>query len=120
MHFRIRKHVVQFVRTTYDAERKKPRAQVVGSMPATSQVVPAALLALITADERLEAEAWIAHGQRTLLLRDELAARSLAETLAAANRWFARQDRLSDTAWISGSILPELQTLRKQLARLLG
>ena len=73
----------------------------------------------LTAEEYVQACAWIEHEQRTTGLREELAARTLAETLAAANRWFQRQENLAELDWITGSILPELQLLRKTIKRVI-
>jgi hypothetical protein len=119
VHFRIRKNVVQCVRTTYDGQRKKPHAEVVGSIPLGRPVITPELREKLSEHELLQAMNWVEREQRTTLLREELAARTLAETLQAANRWFARQDDLADYEWISGSILPELQALRKTLKRAL-
>lgn len=119
MHFRIRKNVIQFVRTTYDAERKGPRARVVGRIPLARPEIPPELRRRLTDEELAQATQWIEHEQRTAALREELAARTLADTLAAANRWFQRQEKLEELDWISGSILPEIQALRKTIKRVL-
>lgn len=119
MHFRIRKNVIQFVRTSYDAQSKRPRAQVVGRIPLVRPVIPTELRKQLTDEEYQQAILWIEHEQRTAALREELAARTLADTLASANRWFQRQQNLEEFEWISGSILPEIQALRKTIKRAL-
>ncbi len=119
MHFRVRKNVVQFIRTTYDPELKRPKAAVVGRVPLENPVISKELHAELTEEEYDQACAWIEHEQRTTGLREELAARTLAETLAAANRWFQRQENLSEMDWITGSILPELHLLRKTIKRVI-
>ncbi len=119
MHFRIRKNVVQFIRTTYDPELKRPKAAVVGRIPLENPIISNELRDELTVEEYVQACAWIEHEQRTTGLREELAARTLSETLAAANRWFQRQENLSELDWITGSILPELQALRKTIKRVI-
>jgi hypothetical protein len=119
MHFRIRKNVVQLVRTRYDPATKGPRAEIVGRVPLDAGEVPTELRAKLTDEERQQADDWFGHNQRTLLLREEMAARTLAETLAAANRWFLRQDDLEQHRWIADGILPELASLRKTIKRVL-
>ena len=119
VHFRVRSNVVQFVRTTYDPDSKKPKAQVVGRVPKGAANIPDSLRKLLTEREVSEAEAWLLREQRTIALREELAARTLAESLAAANRWFSKQDNLAEHEWILSSILPEMQTLRKTIKRAL-
>ena len=119
MHFRIRKNVVQFIRTTYDPELKRPKAAVIGRIPLGNPIISKDLRAKLTEEEYVQACAWIEHEQRTTGLREELAARTLAETLAAANRWFQRQENLSEMDWITGSILPELHLLRKTIKRVI-
>lgn len=119
MHFRIRKNVVQLVRTHYDPASKGPRAEIVGRVPLDVLEFPAELRAKLTDEEIEQARAWLEHNQRTVLLREEMAARTLAETLAAANRWFLRQDNIGQYSWISDNILPQLAALRKTIKRVL-
>ena len=59
MHFRLRKNVVQLVRTLYNPDTKKPRAVVVGSMLLKQPSVSAELRSKLTEDEVAEAEEWI-------------------------------------------------------------
>lgn len=115
MHFRYRKNVVQLIRTTYNPETKKPKADVVGRLSMSEPVVTPELRAALTAEEVAEVEAWIKHQHRTALLREELAALTLAESLALANRWFARQGDSAEAGLAAVALLPELQTLRKTL-----
>jgi len=119
VHFRLRQNVAQCVRTVYDEARKKPRAEVVGTIPLSNPLISDELRAKLTVEELREAQAWVECEHRSALLREELAALTLGETLRAANRWFARQENLSDFQWVSGSIIPELQALRKTLKRAL-
>ncbi|MGR8936052.1 MAG: hypothetical protein ACU837_16990 [Gammaproteobacteria bacterium] len=122
MHFRTRKNVVQLVRTIYDQANKKPKAVVVGSIPLDNPVISDELRKKLTGEEIAAAETWINYYHRAALLRDELAALTLAETLRSANRWFARQGESEQACIAVAEMLPELQALRKTLksSHLLG
>lgn len=118
MHFRTRKNVIQFVRTTYNRETKKPQAVVVGSIPSGNAVIGDELRSKLSEEEIIQAETWIKQQHHTTLLREELAALTLAETLMLANNWFTRQGD-TDAAHIAVvDILPALQLLRKSLNKL--
>ncbi len=56
MHFRVRLNSVQLVRTNYDAEKKRGRYEVIGSIPQRALVLPEALAARLTPEERHEFE----------------------------------------------------------------
>jgi len=115
MHFRLRKNVVQLVRTLYNPDTKKPRAVVVGSMLLKQPKVSAELRSKLTADEIAESEEWIQGQFRTDSLKEELAALMLSESISAANRWFSRNaDNPAATA-IALELLPAFKTLRKTL-----
>jgi hypothetical protein len=119
VHFRIRKNVVQLVRTRYNPASKGPRAEIIGRVPLNVLQLPEELRERLTEEECEQARGWFEHNQRTVMLREEMAARTLAETLAAANRWFLRQEDLGQYSWISDNILPELTALRKTIKRVL-
>lgn len=115
MHFRVRKNVVQLIRTTYDNADKKAKATVMGTMLLDRPEITDALRAVLTEAEVKEAEAWIEGQYHTATLREELAALTLADTLSAANRWFARQGDSSAASTALASFLPEWHSLRKTL-----
>lgn len=115
MHFRVRRNVVQLVRTTYDPEAKRPKAQVVGRIPMADPMLSDELRGLLTTEEIAEAEAWIALEFRKVLLREELAALSLAESLEQAHAWFQRQGGAPLAAEMAAAVLPNLTALRKTL-----
>ena len=115
MHFRLRKNVVQLVRTSYNLVTKKPRAVVVGRMPLNQPKLSTELKRKLTEDEIAEAEEWIEGQFRMNSLKEELAALTLPETISAANRWFSRNaDNPAATA-IALQLLPAFKTLRKML-----
>jgi len=114
MHFRLRKNVVQLVRTTYNNKTKKPQTEVIGRLSLIKPVITDELHERLSLSEIAETEASISNQYKMTTLREELAALTLAETLSMANRWFLKQ-RNSETAAAAANLLPELQSLRKTL-----
>ena len=115
MHFRLRKNVVQLVRTLYNPDTKKPRAVVVGSMLLKQPNVSAELRSKLTEDEVAEAEEWIDGQFRMNSLKEELAALTLPESISAANNWFSRNTDNPAATAIALQLLPAFKTLRKTL-----
>ena len=115
MHFRIRKNVVQLVRTTYNSETKKPKAEVVGRIPLNEPAITDELRKKLSAAEAAEAEFWITNQHRMTSIREELAALTLGETLNMANRWLTRQGDTETASAAAAAFLPELQALRRTL-----
>ncbi len=113
MHFRLRKNVVQLVRTLYNPDTKKPRAVVVGRMPLKQPKVSPELRSKLTEDEIVEAEGWIEGQFRLNSLKEELAALTLPESISAANRWFSRNTDNPAAMAIALQLLPAFKTLRK-------
>ena len=117
MHFRLRKNVVQLVRTSYNPETKRPRTVVVGRMPLTHPKLSPELKSSLTEDEIVETEEWIQGQFRMNSLRDELAARTLPESISAAHRWLSNNADNQAAAAIMPQLLPALQALRKMLRK---
>jgi hypothetical protein len=115
MHFRLRKNVVQLVRTSYNPLTKKPRTKVVGSMQLKQPELSKELKSKLTEDEIAEVEEWINGQFRTNSLKEELAALTLAESIATANRWLSRNADNPAAAAIALQVLPEFKALRKIL-----
>jgi hypothetical protein len=115
MHFRTRRNVVQLVRTTYDQVGKKPKATVVGRLRLDQPELTPELRAALNAQELSETQAWLEGNYRTQMLREELAALTLPETLAMANSWFARNRQSPAAAAAASTLLPNLQALRRTL-----
>ncbi len=118
MHFRTRKNVIQFVRTVYEQKTKKPKATVVGNIPLGKAVIGDELRSKLTDEEIIQAESWIKQHHHTTLLKEELAALTLADTLTMANNWFTRQGDIEAAQIAAADILPALQKLRKTLNKL--
>lgn len=115
MHFRLRKHIVQLVRTSYDPERKKPKAEVIGRMPLSRPKLTRELKRKLTEDEIAEAQEWIDGQYRLNSLKEELAALTLSDSISAANRWFSRNTDTPVATAIALQVLPEFKALRKIL-----
>lgn len=115
MHFRLRKNVVQLIRTIYDPDTKKPRTSVVGRMPLSEPKLSSELKSKLTNAEIEEAENWINDQYRLNSLKEELAARTLSDTISAANRWFSRNPDSPAAAALALQLLPEFKALRKIL-----
>jgi len=115
MHFRVRKNVIQLVRTTYDGSTKKPRAAVVGRMPLDNPALTAELTARLSEAEIAETQTWIGSQHRVAVAREELAALTLAETLELANRWYLRNGDAAVASAAAAQLLPQWQALRKTL-----
>lgn len=117
MHFRLRKNIVQLVRTSYDRATKKPRATVIGRMPLRQPALTPELKRKLTETEIAEVEAWIEGHHRMNSLKEELAALTLPESISLANLWFARNADNPAAAAIIPQLLPALQSLRKTLRK---
>ena len=117
MHFRLRKNVVQLIRTSYDPGTKKPKTAVVGRMPLNQPMLSPELKSELTEAEIAEAEEWIDGQYRLNSLKEELAALTLPESISAAHRWFSRNADNPAAAAIIPQLLPALQGLRRTLRR---
>ncbi len=115
MHFRLRRNIVQLVRTLYDPATKKPKAMVVGRMPLRDPEVTPELKRKLTDAEIAEAEAWIDVHHRMNSLKEELAALTLPESIALASRWFSRNADSPTAAAVIPQLQTALQSLRKTL-----
>jgi len=117
MHFRLRKNVVQLIRTSYDSDRKKPKTTVVGRMPLSQPKLSPELKSKMTEAEIAETREWIDGQHRMNSLKEELAARTLPESIAAAHRWFSQNADNPAAAAIIPQLLPKLQALRRMLRK---
>ena len=117
MHFRLRKNVVQLVRTSYNPDSKRPKTTVVGRMPLSQPKLSPELKGKLTEAEIVETEEWIEGHYRLNSLKEELAALTLPESISAAHRWFSRNADNPAAAAIIPQLLPALQALRKMLRK---
>jgi hypothetical protein len=117
VHFRVRKNVIQLIRTTYDATKKKGVGTTVGAVSITDPVLGDALRQAMTTDEVNEFEAWVATQHRCELLRSELAALELPVSMDEAEKWFAQQGNSPEARNVAAAIVFRWQTFRKRLAK---
>jgi hypothetical protein len=117
MHFRLRRNVVQLIRTLYDPATKKPKAVVIGRMPLRDPEVTPELKRMLTDAEIAEAEAWIDVNHRLNSLKEEFAALTLPESISLAIRWFSRNADSPAALTLMPQLLPEFQALRKMLRK---
>lgn len=115
MHFRVRKNVVQLVRTNYERASGRPRAEVVGRVSLSEPTLGPELVALLTADELREFDAWVSIQHRSMRAREEYAALTLAETLEMAERWFARADETPLAVSLASRLAPQWKSLKRTL-----
>jgi hypothetical protein len=118
VHFRIRQHVVQLIRTSYDPATKKPKATVLGRMPLRNPALTPELRAALTPAEIKEAEAWLQRRGRLELLREEFAALGLPEELLRAANWFRTNADSPAAQAAAADLLPALYQLRQAIKEL--
>ena len=117
MHFRVRKNVIQLIRITYDAGKKKGVNTVVGSVRLNRPELSAELQLALTPDEVAGFSAWLNTRHRADVLREELAALTLVETLTSAERWFEREGDSEVARAAATDIVTQWQSLRRQMAK---
>jgi hypothetical protein len=100
MHFRDRGATVQLVRTTYNAETKRSKAEVVGRIPRHTLALSADVKAKLTPAEVDEVNTYAERTRALQQLRSKVAAHGLMQTIseavayAAATRDEAERDQL--------------------------
>jgi hypothetical protein len=117
MHFRIRKNVIQLIRVSYDAGKKKGVNTVVGSVRLSNPKLSEELRASLSTAEIEEFNSWLRTQHRVESLRDELAAMTLAENLSRAARWFQKEGGSESAHSTAAEIVAQWQSLRRLLVR---
>lgn len=117
MHFRLRKNVIQLIRTTYNESKKKGDNVIVGTVKLSKPQLSDELRQKMTAEERAAFEMWITTQHRTEMLRAELAALTLAETMMLAEAWFEREGQSVAARMAATDIMSVWQGLRRVLAK---
>ena len=116
MHFRLRKNVIQLIRTTYDESKKKGNNTIIGTVLLSKPILSDELRLKLAEEEISAFNLWLNTQHRTDRLREEIAALTLAETMSLAEKWFERENN-SGTAHIAvRDIVSNWQSLRKVLA----
>jgi hypothetical protein len=117
MHFRVRKNVIQLIRVTYDAEKKKGASEVVGTVRASKPILSGELQKSLTPEEMEEFESWLKTRHRADTLRDELAALTLVDAMSAAERWFETEGNSNAARMVAAGFVRQWQSLRKVMVK---
>jgi hypothetical protein len=117
MHFRVRKNVIQLIRTTYNGSKKKGDNTIVGTVQMSSPELSKELHAKLTAPEITAFENWLETQHRADLIREQFAALTLAESLTKATKWFEREGNTTVARTVAADLVLHWQTLRKTLAK---
>ncbi|MGZ8136390.1 MAG: hypothetical protein ACXW1W_04715 [Methylococcaceae bacterium] len=91
MHFRVRKNVIQLIRTVYDDSKKKGVNTIIGTVRLSNPELSDELRLKLSQEEIIAFETWVKTQHRTEALRTELAALTLAESMSQAAKWFERE-----------------------------
>jgi hypothetical protein len=113
MHFRIRKNIIQLIRATYDASKKKGVNTIVGTVKLASPELSDELRQKLTLEEINALEVWINTQHRADMLREELAAMTLVETMSLAEKWFEREGNSNSAQTMARDILFQWQAMRR-------
>ena len=87
MHLRERKNVLQMIRVTYDASKKRGVDQVIGTIRLAKPEISEELRAQLTSDELDQFNKWKRNHHEIELLRGQLAGADLPRVLDAAATW---------------------------------
>lgn len=117
MHFRIRKNVIQLIRTTYDNSKKKGNNAIVGTVILSAPELTDELALKMTDAEISAFQTWLQTHHRTVMLREEMAALTLAETMDLAEKWFERENDSSVAQSVAQDIIFRWQSLRKMFVK---
>lgn len=117
MHFRLRKNVIQLIRTTYNESKKKGDNVIVGTVKLSKPQLSDELQAKLSSEEINAFETWLTTQHRTEMLRAELAALTLAETMHIAQIWFEREGQSIAAQNAAADIMNVWQSLRRALTK---
>jgi hypothetical protein len=115
MYFRHRGSSVQIIRAERDPATGKAKPKPVGSFSKDKLDVPAKLREQLSAEEIQSVQGWIEAYRPVDALKNELAARTLAETIEAASNWL-EQAEPAEARVVVGDVLTAWQRLRRVLA----
>ena len=117
MHFRLRKNVIQLIRTTYNDNKKKGDNVIVGTVKSANPQLDAPLRSKLSDEEVNAFEVWLTTRHHTELLREEIAALTLAETMILAEKWFEREQGTLAARYAANDIVTAWHSLRRVLAK---
>jgi len=117
MHFRTRNKTIQVIRTTYDADSKKGKNEIVARMPAANPQINDAMIESLSANELQEAEQWLEGRVRLDNMQNELAAKTLSETILKAAKWFAATSNKEEAQTVYTEINKAMRGLKKAVTQ---
>lgn len=117
MHFRVRRNVIQLIRTSYDAGKKRGVNTTVATVKVTEPVLTAEIRALLTQEEIESFERWLTRHRHVEELKEEVAAMALVESLAAAQRWFEREGNSFIARDVAQDVMAQWLSLRRAWAK---
>ena len=117
MHFRIRKNVIQLIRTTYDDTKKKGVNSIIGTVQLATPIISDNLREQLSPEEINVFDNWLNNQHRIIRLREEIAALSLTENLALAEKWFENNTDINSASSLVPDIISHWQSFRKVLAK---
>lgn len=117
MHFRLRNHIVQVIRTTYDPATKKPRTEIVGRLQRSDPEPGPDLMAACSPDEIEEVRRFIASQMKARTVAAEHAAWTLSDQCARAAEWFATTPDLDAAGLLAADLQQQWVQLRNVLRR---
>ena len=118
MHFRPRARVIQVIRTIYDPESKRPKAQVLGTFQKDKPEISDELRLSCKPEELAEVRAYIKNQHQLTRLELEMAARTLAGQLQKAAEWFDTAHATVENEVLPIDISRNFMALRKKMQRL--
>ncbi len=117
MHFRLRKNVIQLIRIAYDDAKKKGNNTVIGTVKLSNPVLSDELRLKLTSEEIKAFDVWLNTRHRTDRLREEMAALTLAENMALAEKWFEREGDSRGAQIVVNDIVPQWHNMRRLLIK---
>lgn len=117
MHFRIRTNVIQLIRTKYDDVKKKGVNTIIATVRLAKPELSDDLRQNLTPEEVNAFETWLKKRHRTDMLREEMAALTLAEAIDLAQKWFEREGNSLAAQSEAKDIVFHWQAMRKLFAK---
>lgn len=120
MHFRTRGKVVQVIRTTYDADTKRAKTQLLGSIKKGAPEIDDELRLSCTPEEYEEAQAWVQNEITARRIEHELAARTLIDQIDKALHWLDTSAKTPETIALATNLLGQVPMMRMKLQKFLS
>jgi len=117
MHFRTRNKTIQVIRTTYDADSKKGKNEIVARMPAANPRINDDMIDSLSSSELQEVEQWLEGRARLDSMQNELAAKTLNEAINKAAKWFAATSNKEEAQTVYAGINQAMRGLRKAVTQ---